>query len=398
MKKRINIAVIGHLDHGKSTLIGRLLYDTKTISREKIEEIMKIRKNKEELDFSLFLDSFQEEREGQFTLDTTQVIVKTKKFEYNFIDCPGHKEFIQNMLTGASQGEWAVLVVSAKRDEGIQKHTKLHINLAKLLGIKRLLVVVNKMDTVDYRKERFLKLKSKIEDYLKIIDYRRKISFIPLSAKYGENVMGNSSFMSWYKGKPLLNLLNEESKKLSNSTKKAEPLRLFIQDIYNEGDRKILLGKIEKGRLKINDKIFMNLSQEKGIVKEILNPDKRKKVFQKGECVSFIVKGVNLNEIERGEVVTNLYSRLLLVKKIKAEVFFLKKNPKNNTRFFIKSGLKEVNCKIKLLSGKGEIYKANIFLEESLAIEGVKRTPSLGRFVLLNKRDATIAGLGKIDV
>lgn len=397
MGNRANIAVIGHLDHGKSTLMGRLLYDTKTISREKIEEIINIQRNKE-LDFSLFLDSFREEREGRFTLDTTQAIVKTKKFEYNFIDCPGHKAFIQNMLTGASQGECAILVVSAKRDEGIQKHTKLHINLAKLLGIKRLLVVVNKMDTVDYRKERFLKLKSKIEDYLKTIDCRRKISFIPLSAKYGENVIKKSLFMKWYKNGPLLETLNAEIEDLNCATKKAEPLRLFIQAVYNDGYRKVVLGKIEKGRLKVNDKVFMNLSQEKGIVKEILNPDKRKKVFQKGECVSFIVKGVNLNKIERGEVVTNLHSRLLLVKKIKAEVFFLKKKPKNNTRFFIKCGLKEVNCKIKLLSGKGEIYKANIFLGESLAIEEVKRTPSLGRFVLLNKRGTTIAGLGKIDV
>ena len=398
MKKRINIAVIGHLDHGKSTLIGRLLYDTKTISREKIEEIMKIRKNKEELDFSLFLDSFQEEREGQFTLDTTQVIVKTKKFEYNFIDCPGHKEFIQNMLTGASQGEWAVLVVSAKRDEGIQKHTKLHINLAKLLGIKRLLVVVNKMDTVDYRKERFLKLKSKIEDYLKIIDYRRKISFIPLSAKYGENVIKKSLFMKWYKNRPLLETLNAEIEDLNCTTKKAEPLRLSIQAVYNDGYRKVVLGKIEKGRLKVNDKVFMNLSQEKGIVKEILNPDKRKKVSQKGECVSFIVKGVNLDEIKRGEVVTNLYSRLLLVKKIKAEVFFLKKKPKNNTRFLVKCGLQEVNGEVKLLSGKEEIYKANIFLEEPLAIESVKKTHGLGRFILIDNRRSNIVGLGKIDV
>lgn len=108
MKNRVNIAVIGHLDHGKSTLIGRLLYDTKSVSEEKIKEIRKIQKNKAELDFSLFLDSFREERKGQFTLDTTQVIFKAKRLEYNFIDCPGHREFIKNMLTGASQAVYAI--------------------------------------------------------------------------------------------------------------------------------------------------------------------------------------------------------------------------------------------------------------------------------------------------
>ena len=162
MKKRINIAAIGYLDHGKSTLIGRLLYDTKTVSEEKIKEIRKIQKNKEGLDFALFLDSFIEERKGQFTMDTTQAIFKTKKFEYNFIDCPGHREFIKNMLTGASQAGYAILVVSAKLNEGIEEQAKIQINLAKLLGIRKLFVVINKMDTVNYKEERFLELKAEI--------------------------------------------------------------------------------------------------------------------------------------------------------------------------------------------------------------------------------------------
>lgn len=397
MKKRVNIAVIGHLDHGKSTLIGRLIYDAKSVFRKKLEYIIRNQKNSKELEFSLLLDSFQEEREGKFTLDTTQVILWIKGLEYNFIDCPGHKEFIQNMLTGASQGEYAILVVSAKRGEGIEEQTKMHINLAKLLGIKRLLVAINKMDTIGYRKERFLKLKNKMEDYLRVIDYRKRISFIPLSAKYGQNLMKKSLFMKWYKGKPLLEVLNAEIKDLNYPTKKVEPLRLFIQGIYDEGHRKILLGKIERGKLKVNDWIFMNISQQRGRVKKIVSGSKSKRVSQEGECVNFIVEGINLDEIKRGEVVTNLWSKPLVTKRFKADVFFLKKRPKNNRRFLIRCGLREVKCEVKLLNFKEGIYKVDIILEEPLAIEDMEKTSSLGRFVLIDKR-ATIVGLGKVDV
>lgn len=395
MKKRINIAAIGHLDHGKSTLIGRLLYDTKTVSEEKIKEIRKIQKNKEGLNFALFLDSFTEERKGQFTMDTTQAIFKTKKFEYNFIDCPGHREFIKNMLTGASQAEYAILVVSAKLNEGIEEQTKIQINLAKLLGIRKLFVVINKMDTVNYKEERFLELKAEIRDYFRKINFYKKSIFIPISAKEGENIVKEAHSMKWYKGSPLFRVLNQ-SIKISNS-KKLGSLRIIIQDISFNCGKNYLLGRVEKGILRVNDWLFLNLSQQKGKVKEIVSNSGIKRVSKEGECVGIRIENLNLDRVKRGEVISGLYSKPLVRKNFQANTFFLNNRCKANARFLLKCGLKETNCRIELSGFKKDICKAKIFLDEALAIESALKTPTLGRFILLDKNN-NIAGLGTVDV
>lgn len=395
MKNRVNIAAIGHLGHGKSTLIGRLLYDTKTVSEEKIKEVRKIQKDKEELDFSLFLDSFREEREGQFSLDTTQAILKAKKFEYNFIDCPGHREFIKNMLTGASQAVYAILLVSAKLNEGIEEQTKIHINLAKLLGIRKLFVVINKMDTVNYKKERFLELKSEIKDYLRIMNFYKKTTFIPISAKEGENTVKETNSMRWYKGRPLLKALNESIKTLNS--KKPSSLRILIQDISFNRGKNILLGRIEKGTLRVNDWLFLNLSQQKGRVKEIVGDGRIKRVSKEGECIGITIENINLDKVKRGEIISSLYSKPLVTKNFQADIFFLNNRYKNNIRFLLKCGLKETNCRIELSSFKEGIYKAKIFLDEALVIESALKTPQLGRFILFDK-NSNIAGLGTVDV
>lgn len=395
MKNRVNIAAIGHLGHGKSTLIGRLLYDAKAVSEEKIKEVRETQKDKGELDFSLFLDTFREEREGQLSLDTTQVIFKGKKYEYNFVDCPGHKEFIKNMLTGTSQAEYAILLVSAKLNEGIEEQTKIHINLAKLLGIRKLFVVINKMDTVNYKKERFVELKSEIRDYLRRINFYKKSIFIPISAKEGENTVKKTHSMKWYKGKPLLKALNESIKILNS--KKPSSLRILIQDIFFNRGKNILLGRIERGTLRVNDWLFLNLSQQKGKVKEIVADGRIKRVSKEGECIGITIENINLDKVKRGEVISSLYSKPLVRKDFQADIFFLNKRYKNKVRFLLKCGLRETNCRIELSSFKEGIYKAKIFLDEALAIESALRTPPLGRFILFDK-NSNIAGLGTVDV
>ena len=256
MKERVAIVVVGHLNHGKSTLIGRLLYDSHNVLKDKVEEIRKITPDKKGIDFSLLLDSFQEERKGQFTLDTTQAILRTKKREYNFIDCPGHKAFIKNMLTGASQAECALFTVSARLNEGVEQQTRTHIKLAKLLGIEKFFVVISKMDAVSYKKERFLELKREMKDLLKRINFYKKTIFIPVSAKEGDNVVKKTTAMKWYKEKPLLAMLDEHLKKFKR--RKFSALRILIQETYFDGNRRILLGKIVKGLVRVNDTVFLN--------------------------------------------------------------------------------------------------------------------------------------------
>ena len=166
MLPKINLVVIGHKDHGKSTLIGRLLYDSKAILEQKLQEIRTELEgtSKQEFKFAFLLDSLEEERKGGLTIDIMQTPFKSKKFFYTIIDCPGHKEFIKKMLTGASQADAAVLVVSAK--EGIEDQTKQHAFLAKTLGISQLVVAVNKMDQIDYRESVFAKTCKNLEDIL----------------------------------------------------------------------------------------------------------------------------------------------------------------------------------------------------------------------------------------
>ncbi|MBI5149119.1 50S ribosome-binding GTPase, partial [Candidatus Pacearchaeota archaeon] len=206
--QKINLVMLGHLDHGKSTLIGRILYDTQTLLPDKIKEVESIWKTLgKNNEFAFFLDAFQEEVEEGMTIDTIQVTLKTKKQEYSLIDCPGHKEFTKNMLSGASQASTAILVISARKEEGIQEQTKRHIFLAKMLGIEQLFVVVNKMDAINYDEKRFNEIKQQAEEFLRGIGYA-KIFFIPISAKNGENVLTKSENMKWYTGDTLLNIVD----------------------------------------------------------------------------------------------------------------------------------------------------------------------------------------------
>jgi bifunctional enzyme CysN/CysC/sulfate adenylyltransferase subunit 1 len=392
MNSRINIAVIGSLDHGKSTLIGRLLYNTKTLSEEKVKEIQK---NKENLEFALFLDSFREEREHQFTLDTTQRILRAKKLEYNFIDCPGHKGLIKNMLSGISGAEYAILVISARLDEGVEEQTRIHINIAKLLDITKLFVAINKMDTVSYKEERFLEIKTEVKDYLRKVNFHKKTLFIPISAKEGENTTKRIHSMKWYKGKTLLSVLSDNIKNLS--PKEYRPLSVLMQDIYSYQGKNYLLGKIERGLLRVNDWVFLNLSQQRGKVTEIIVNGKVKRASKEGDCIGATLEDINLDKVKRGEVISGLHSKPLVTNIFQGDIFFLDSRYKSNKRFLLRCGLKETSCKIDLLSRKEYIYKAQISLNEKVAIDNISKTPYLGRFILFGEKGEAV-GLGVVNV
>ena len=202
----------------------------------------------------LFLDSFREERTNALTLDTTQVSLKVNKCEYNIIDCPGHKEFIKNILTGTSQARFAILVVSAKLNEGFRRQAKLHILLAKMLGIKQLFIAVNKMDLVKYNKGRFREVKNQIKNFLKAADCYKDTPFIPISAMRADNLFSRSNNMNWYKGKPLVKLLNKKVNEPIPS--KSRALRVLIQDIYDNKGSKLFVGRVESGVIRLNQKRF----------------------------------------------------------------------------------------------------------------------------------------------
>jgi small GTP-binding protein len=196
-KESLKFVIVGHVDHGKSTLIGRLLFDTNSLQEGKMEEIRRISKDLgKKMEFSFLLDHLREEREQGITIDTAQTFFRTDKKEYTIIDAPGHVEFLRNMITGSSQAEAAILIVDVV--EGIMEQTKRHANILSLLGVEKVIVAFNKMDSVSYKKEVFEKIKTELEDFLGKIKIKPEFC-IPISAYDGDNVAVKSKNMDWYK-------------------------------------------------------------------------------------------------------------------------------------------------------------------------------------------------------
>ena len=251
------VVIVGHVDHGKSSLIGRLMYDLDEVPLGKYEELKKVsEKRGMEFEYAFLLDALQAERDQGITIDTTQIFFKTRKRKYVFIDAPGHKEFIRNMITGASSADIAVLIIDAH--EGLKQQTKKHAYLLKLLGLDDVICLFNKIDKINYDEKKFLKVEKDLHQFTHKIGINVTAT-VPVSAKHGENVVKKSKKLTWYKGQSFCEILD------SCNTKKGTddlPLRLPIQDIYKIDDKRVIVGRIETGELKLNDELFFLPSNE----------------------------------------------------------------------------------------------------------------------------------------
>lgn len=296
--QQLGVVIVGHVDHGKSTLIGRLLYDTDSLPDGKFEEIEEVSKKRgtEAIEWSYVLDAFQAERDQAVTIDTTQIRFASDQRDYVIIDAPGHREFLKNMISGAASADAAILVVDAA--EGVKEQTRRHAYLLHLLGMRQIGVVVNKMDVVDYSAERFNEVSKDVESYLASIGLKPH-SIVPISAREGDMIANRSEKLDWYKGKNLIELLDsfEVHQPLS-----AMPLRFPVQDVYREGTKRILVGRVETGSLQKGDEIFFSPVNERARVSsiEVWPEDKDKVKAQAGETI-----GITLDEkifVERGHV------------------------------------------------------------------------------------------------
>jgi elongation factor 1-alpha len=306
-KVHINLVFIGHVDHGKSTSVGRLLYDTKNID----EQAMRKLKEKAEslgkggFEFAFVMDNLKEEQERGVTIDLAHKKFETDKYYFTIIDAPGHKDFIKNMITGASQADAGVLVVSGNPSDGVQAQTKEHVFLARTLGVTQLIVYVNKMDMAKYEEKRFEEVKKQVSDLLKTVGYNPdEITFIAGASLPGDNVAEKSKNMDWYKGKTLLESLNE----LKEPDKPTElPLRLAIQDVYNiTGIGVVPVGRVETGVMKLNDKVIVVPGREgKGVTGEVKTIEMHHEQLQQaepGDNIGFNVRGIGKKDIARGDV------------------------------------------------------------------------------------------------
>jgi len=405
---RISLVVVGHKDHGKSTLIGRLLFDSKAILEQKLAEIKAELKESgsPEFEFAFLLDSLEEERKGGLTIDIMHTPFKSDKYLYTIIDCPGHKEFVKKMLTGASEADAAVLVVSAK--EGIEDQTRQHAFLIKTLGIKELVVAVNKMDAAAYDENRFQETCEELKQILLSLGYSDP-PMIPVSAMKGDNVYKRSQKMKWYKGLTLIETLDQNIAPAKLPTHK--PLRGVVQDVYPyKNDQQIVACKIETGKLEPERTVIFNPSGEKGLLKKILASGSSTEKAEPGDSVGLVIDGIDT--VERGEVLSYPEDQPKKTRKFTAEVILLSDiQIRNGDEPTIRYGTAEKKCKVqKILS---EIDPVNLTIRskhpeilkeesvgeieflalEPLCLEQHSIFPELGRFVIEGKRGTAAAGI-----
>jgi len=301
-KEHINLIFIGHVDHGKSTSVGRILYETGALTEQQLrklkEEAEKV--GKATFEFAFTMDTLKEERERGVTIDLSHKEFQTQKYYFTIIDAPGHRDFVKNMITGASQADAAVLVCSAK--EGVQAQTKEHAFLAKVLGINQLIVAVNKMDAVNYDHIKFDETKVALSTLLKNIGYKiENVPFVPISGYAGANIKTKSADMPWYAGPTLLECFD----KLTAPVKPLDKaLRLPIQDVFTiTGHGTVPVGRVETGVLNLNETVVFMPSGAKGEVKKIEMHHQELQKAVPGDNVGFNVKNVDKKDVKRGEVV-----------------------------------------------------------------------------------------------
>ena len=403
----IKVVIVGHVDHGKSTLIGRLIHDLNQIPEGKLEELTKISSRRGmDFEWAFLLDALQTERNQGITIDTTQIFFKTKKRNYILIDAPGHQEFLRNMITGASSAEIAILIIDAV--EGIKEQTKKHAYLLKLLGIKEIIVLINKMDAKNYERRFFQEIKKELDNFLKILNLK-KINTIPISAKEGENINNKSQKMKWFHE---LNLVDTLDNIDIVTDKSIVPLRIPVQDIYKFNEKRIIVGKIETGRLSVGDEILVSPSNSKSKIKSIeVWPKKKKTECVSGECI-----GLTLNDkifVERGNIISHVEKPPQLTSIFEANIFWLslkKLSLNRHYRIRIATSEYKINFKkiLKIIDTHDLSNKSQLDVEKNdvaevvissnslISADNFKQNSSIGRFSIIDNFE--VVGGGIIDL
>ena len=280
IREQMNVVIVGHVDHGKSTVVGRLLADTGSLPEGKLDAVKaNCERNAKPFEYAFLLDALKDEQSQGITIDTARSFFKSKKRDYIIIDAPGHIEFLKNMVTGAARAEAAILVIDAH--EGIMENSKRHGYMMSFLGINNITVCVNKMDLVGYKQAVFESIKDSFTKFLNEINIHPK-DFIPISAFNGENMISLSKKMPWYKEATILGALDSFVK---GNPPHALAFRFPVQDIYKfteEGDsRRIFAGRVESGNIRIGDEVIFFPSQKKSRIAtiEAFNKEKPNEAF-----------------------------------------------------------------------------------------------------------------------
>ena len=416
-RPHLNLVFIGHVDHGKSTTVGRLLFDLGAIDEHTIrryrEEAEKI--GKATFEFAWVMDRLKEERERGLTIDLAHKKLETDKYYFTIIDAPGHRDFIKNMITGASQADAAVLVVDvAQRDEkgGLMPQTKEHVFLARTLGISQIIAAINKMDAVNYDQKKFKEVEDLLQKLFQMVGYRKEqITYIPISGLKGDNVIKKSDKMSWWDGPTLVEAIDN----LKVPEKPIDlPLRIPVQDVYSiTGIGTVPVGRVETGVIKVGDKVTFEPPGVGGEVKSIEMHHETMPQAIPGDNIGFNVRGVGKRDIKRGDVCGPTDKPPTVVKEFTAQIVVLQ-HPSAITVGYtpvFHAHTAQVACRIVELISKLDPRTGNIleknpkFLKTGdagvvkvqptrpMVIEKVKEIPPLGRFAIRDMGMTVAAGM-----
>ncbi len=404
----LKIVIVGHVDHGKSTLVGRLLHETGSLPDGKVENLRAVcDKRGMPFEWAFVMDALQAERDQGITIDTSQIPFKTALRPYVIIDAPGHKEFLKNMVTGAASAEAAVLVIDAL--EGVQEQSRRHGYLLHLLGLRQLAVVVNKMDAVAFSQERFDAVSAEIRAYLGEIGVS-PTHIIPIAARHGDNMVSRSERTPWYQGPTVVQAL-DAFQPAAEAT--ALPLRFPVQDIYKFDHRRIVAGRIESGRLKVGDRLLFSPSGKTARVASIESWNApAQSVAVAGQSV-----GVTLDEqifIERGQIASLLEQPPMGSDLFRARLFWLGRTPlTEGRRYKLKLATAEHIVAVEkvervidvtdLATAESRSVERNAVAEVLLraagpvALDPFTDNPRTGRFVLVDQYDIVGGGVISMD-
>jgi bifunctional enzyme CysN/CysC len=403
--EHFNIVIVGHVDHGKSTLVGRLYADTGSLPEGKLEKVQAIcRQQGKEFEYAFLFDAFLEEQEQGITIDTARTFFIWKGRQYIIIDAPGHKEFLKNMISGAARAEAALLVIDAL--EGVKEQSKKHGYLLSLLGVRQFAVVVNKMDLVGYRQDVFDGIEKEYREFLGQFGAIPE-RIIPVSAKLGDNIADRSRAMSWYGGPTVLDTLSFFKKETASAD---QPLRFPVQDVYKFDARRIIAGRITAGRLKVGDQLIFSPSNKRANVKSIeaFNVEPLPMSAEAGQSI-----GVTLDEqifVERGEIAAHPSDLPHVSTSFKANLFWLGKRPlERGRKYVLRVATKEVECEVAALHriidttdlnqqqdaamvSRNQVAELTLRTKTPIAFDVSSSFEATGRFVLVDEYD--IAGGG----
>ena len=403
----LKIVFVGHVDHGKSTLIGRILHDTDSLPEGKIDMVKKAcAAEGMEFEFAFVLDALLEEQKQNVTIDTTEIRFKTKRRKYIIIDAPGHKEFLKNMITGASRADAAVLVIAA--NEGVREQSRRHAYLLNLLGIKQLIVVVNKMDLADFSEKKFEEIEKEYRKFLAELGLEALV-FVPASAKNGDNVASTSKKVKCHRGPSVLEALDLFE---PQSADVDLPLRFCVQDLYRFDERRIIAGRIETGKLRVGDELVFSPANKASKVQSIEEWDGA----GDAEALAGDSIGITLSEqifVERGYVASHQTDTPIEANRIHADVFWIVREPMRSGRLYdLRLATQEVKCEIVSIDQvmdssslesttdkreqleRNEVGRLTLQTRSPLVIDNHDRIPKLGRFVIVD--DDQICGGGTI--